>query len=66
MIRPKNECIACRAFASLMLDYEWPANEEFNLPAVVTCRILVEDLLQETFSATDRAAAIEYFNNWHK
>lgn len=63
-MRNLNECIASRAFASLILDSEYPADD--ILPAVVYCRILVEDLFQEEFSAPDRGAAIEYFNNWHK
>ena len=64
MLNPKNECIAVRAFASLILDYEWPKEE--NLPALVSCRILVEDLYQDTIHAGSRAEAIEIFNNWHK
>lgn len=63
---PKNECIACRAFASLILDYEWEADKTFNLPAMVSCRILIEDLFQEEFTAASRDEAIEYFKNWHK
>lgn len=63
-MRNLNECIASRAFASLILDSEYPADD--ILPAVVYCRILVEDLFQEEFSVPDRDAAIEYFNNWHK
>lgn len=63
-MRNLNECIASRAFASLILDSEYPADD--ILPAVVYCRILVEDLFQEQFSAPSRSAAIEYFNNWHK
>lgn len=66
MIRPLNECIASRAFASLILDYEWPENKSFNLPAQVSCRILIEDLYQDTITAETRAEAIEKFNNWHK
>lgn len=61
-----NECIASRAFASLILDSEYEAAPAFDLPAVVYCRILIEDLYQCTISAPDRAAAIEIFNNWHK
>lgn len=63
---PKNECIASRAFASLILDYEWEENKIFNIPAEVSCRILIEDLFQEAFTAPTREAAIEYFNNWHR
>ncbi len=64
MLNPKNECIASRAFASLILDYEWPASDYF--PAQVSCRILVEDLYQDKIIAETRAEAIEKFNNWHK
>ena len=66
MLRPKNECIASRAFASLILDYEWPENKSFGLPAQVSCRILIEDLYQDTITAGSRDEAIEMFNNWHK
>lgn len=66
MLRPLNECIASRAFASLILDYEWPENKTFNLPAEVSCRVLVEDLFQCYITAGSRAEAIEKFNNWHK
>jgi hypothetical protein len=64
MLRPLNECIASRAFASLILDYEWKA--EGNLPALVSCRVLVEDLYQDTIRAGSRDEAIEIFKNWHK
>ena len=64
MTRPLNECIASRAFASLILDYEWSATD--ILPAQVSCRILIEDLYQDTITAETRAEAIEKFNNWHK
>ena len=66
MLRPKNECIASRAFASLILDYEWPENKSFGLPAKVSCGILIEDLYQDTIRAGSRDEAIEIFNNWHK
>lgn len=64
MLNPKNECIASRAFASLILDYEFPADD--ILPAYVSCRILVEDLYQDRIIAETREQAIEQFNNWHK
>jgi hypothetical protein len=64
MLNPKCECIASRAFASLILDYEWKA--EGNLPALVSCRVLVEDLYQDTIHAGSRDEAIEIFKNWHK
>lgn len=64
MMNPKNECIASRAFASLILDYEYPADD--ILPAYVSCRILIEDLYQDRITAETREEAIEKFNNWHK
>ena len=64
MRQPLNECIASRAFASLILDYEYPADD--ILPAYVSCRILVEDLFQDKIIATSRDEAIEMFKNWHK
>lgn len=64
MLRPKEECIATRAFASLILDYEYPADE--LLPAFVSCRVLIEDLYQDTITAETREQAIKQFNNWHK
>lgn len=64
MLRPKEECIATRAFASLILDYEYPADE--SLPAFVSCRVLIEDLYQDTITAETREQAIKQFNNWCK
>ena len=64
MRRPLNECIASRAFASLILDYEYPAND-FG-PAYVSCRVLIEDLLYDRITAESRDEAIEKFRNWHK
>lgn len=64
MLRPKEECIATRAFASLILDYEYPADE--LLPAFVSCRVLIEDLYQDTITVETREQAIKQFNNWHK
>lgn len=66
MLIPKNECIASRAFASLILDYEFMENKDLGLPAEVSCRILIEDLFQGYITASTRAEAIEKFNNWHK
>lgn len=61
MLREKNECIASRAFASLILDYEFPA--ENNLPAYVSCRVLIEDLYRGSITAETREQAIEKFIN---
>ena len=47
--------IARRYFASLILDYE----SEFG----VTCRVLIDGYYHSTFTAENRQAAIEKFNN---
>lgn len=59
MTKPRNECIASRAFASLILDYEWPADNV--LPALVTGRVLVEDLWRADITATSREELINKF-----
>ena len=53
-MRELNECIASRAFASLILDYEFSD--------YVSCRVLIEDLLDGRIHAATRAEAIEKFN----
>ena len=64
MLYPKNECIAARAFASLILDYEFPADD--LLPAYVSCRVLIEDLCVDRIHAETREKAIEAFKNWKR
>lgn len=61
MLREKNECIAARAFAALILDYEWSGDE--YLPAGVSCRVLIEDLYQTRIHARSRQEAIDIFNS---
>lgn len=61
MRREKNECIAVKAFAALILDYEWPAQPEWGLSASVSCRVLIEDLFQKRIIAETREQAIEIF-----
>ena len=58
MARELNECIASRAFASLILDYEFSD--------AVYCRILIEDLCVDRITAKDRNEAIEIFRFWHR
>lgn len=53
MLREKNECIATRAFAALILDYEFHD--------YVSCRVLIEDLFKARIHAANRAEAIEIF-----
>lgn len=59
MLREKNECIAVKGFAALILDYEWP--EDNGLPAGVSCRVLIEDVYQTRIHAETREQAIEKF-----
>ena len=66
MLCEKNECIASRAFASLILDYEFPADPKFNTPACVSCRILIEDLCVDRIHAETREKAIEMFREWRR
>lgn len=58
---PKNEEIARRLFASLILDYEYPETE--NLPACVSCRVLIDGYFCANLHAGTRQEAIEKFNN---
>ena len=59
MMREKNECIAVRGFGALILDYEFPACD--GLPALVSGRILIEDLCMAKVYAESRAALIDLF-----
>lgn len=53
MLRELNECIDCKGFAALILDYEWSD--------YVSCRVLIEDLYQGRIQAANRQEAIEKF-----
>lgn len=53
MLRELAECIDARAFASLILDYEWED--------MVSCRVLIEDRLAGRIRAKNRDEAIEKF-----
>ena len=64
MLREKNECIAVRAFAALILDYEWKGDE--YMPAGVSCRVLIEDLCVDRIHAETREKAIEAFRTWKR
>ena len=66
MLREKNECIAARAFASLILDYEFPAIPEWDIPASVSCRVLIEDVCYDHIHAETREKAIEAFREWRR
>ena len=43
---PLCECIDCKAFASLILDYEWED--------MVSVRVLIEDVFQTRYHAAKR------------
>lgn len=64
MQHPKNECIAARAFAALILDYEWSGDE--YAPPLVSCRVLIEDICYDRIHAASRAEAIEKFKEWRR
>ena len=63
MNREMNLCIDCKAFASLILDYEYKEDQQHNLPAYVSCRVLIEDLFARRFNAKNREEAIEIFRS---
>lgn len=56
-----NECIDCKAFGALILDYEWEEDKKYNFPAYVSCRVLIEDLYKATIHAASREEAITIF-----
>ena len=64
MLREKNECIAVQGFSSLILDYEFPADHD--MPALVSCRVLIEDLFADRIIAESREAAITAFRAWRR
>lgn len=66
MLHEKNECIATRAFAALILDYEFPADPDYNIPACVSCRVFIEDCCVDRIHAETREAAIEAFRAWKR
>lgn len=55
MLRELNECIDCKAFASLILDYEWDD--------MVSVRVLIEDLFAKRYHAKNRDEAIQIFRS---
>ena len=52
-MRELNECISSKAFASLILDYEFSDS--------VSCRVLIEDLYSGYVVAKNRDEAIDIF-----
>ena len=55
MLKELNECIDCKAFASLILDYEFTN--------CVSCRVLIEDLMYARIQAKNRDEAIQIFRS---
>ena len=55
MSNPLCECIDCKAFASLILDYEWDD--------MVSVRVLFEDVFQKRYHAANREEAINIFRS---
>ena len=55
MMRELNECIARKAFASLILDYEWSD--------MVSCRVLFDGCFEGRFHAANRDEAIAAFKS---
>ena len=66
MLREKNECIAAKGFATLILDYEFEAQPEYNLPASVSCRVLIDGWYVDRIHAETREKAIEAFRTWKR
>lgn len=59
MRSPLNECIDSRAFAALILDYEYPADDV--LPAYVSGRVLIDGIYRAAITATSREELITKF-----
>ena len=66
-IHALNECIARKAFAELILDHEYAAQPEHNLPSMVICRVLIDGWWSANIRADTRERAIEKFftDNWN-
>ena len=66
MLKSKNECIDCKGFASLILDFEFPSDE--TLDSYVSCRVLIEDLFQARIIGHTREECIAQFRRglWRK
>ena len=61
MLKSKNECIDCKGFGSLILDYEFSSDE--TLDSYVSCRVLIEDLFQARIIGKTRDECIEQFRS---
>ena len=58
---PKNECIDSKAFAALILDYEFAEDKNLGWPAYVSCRVLIDGWKRGDIVAANRQEAIEKF-----
>ena len=61
MRSPLNECIDSRAFAALILDYEFPASDWCD--AYASGRVIIDGLFKAWISGTDRNDLIRKFRN---
>lgn len=59
MRTPINECIDSRAFAALILDYEYPGDKV--LQPFASGRVLIDGLFRAYISATSRDELISKF-----
>ena len=57
-----NECIDSRAFAALILDYEF-LESPFDLPPYVSGRVLIDGCFKAYITGTDREDMIRKFRN---
>jgi len=60
-MRNINECIDSRAFAALILDYEYAGDAV--LPPYASGRILIDGLYRASITGTDRNDLIRKFRN---
>lgn len=58
--------IARKCFATLILDKEYLGDKEYNLPPLVSCRVLVDGWWKADLYAETKEEAVEKFNsgNW--
>ena len=61
MLKSKNECIDCKGFGSLILDYEFSSDE--TLDSYVSCRVLIEDLFQARIIGKTQEECIAQFRS---
>jgi len=60
---PINECIDTKAFAALILDYEFLESPGFDLPPYVSGRVLFDGVWHANIAAENRTELIEKFRS---